>query len=243
MTDTQPDMPLPTLFDAIAAGDLEAVEALITAGHPLDGCMDDPSGDGVLHMAAVMGDTKMTGLLLKHGADPMQQNAFGQRPHDIAVLLRHENVEIVLRAKLPAFVPPFKPVAPAFDAAVPLNDLRAQSQSRMASLLADMTAAHGADALLKYLAARARAGDHPNPNDLLSPGCDGRSTAQHVTDAGRLVDLFSPDIWRNALPKFERLWSAMPSPLCAAAQVDYDMLQNRLNAEKLKSLSRPRFRR
>ena|SRR5581483_2410545 len=79
-----------TLFEACAAGELERAERLIA---------DDPaainafSGDGwtPLHLAAFFGHTKITELLLAHGADvaARSKNANGNRPLHAALAGNH----------------------------------------------------------------------------------------------------------------------------------------------------------
>jgi ankyrin repeat protein len=57
-------------------------------------------GNTPLHHAASRGNTEIASKLLRHGANPVLKNEFGQTPLDLSMLMKHPNVSAMLKKKV-----------------------------------------------------------------------------------------------------------------------------------------------
>ena len=99
-------LPAPTysLHDAAAAGDMSAVDLLLSAGlssNELNARRSTP-----LHIAALKGHREIAALLLAHGADPNAANMGGSTPLHAAVEMgQHELAELLVSSGADASSP------------------------------------------------------------------------------------------------------------------------------------------
>ena len=99
-------LPAPTysLHDAAAAGDMSAVDLLLTAGlssNELNARRSTP-----LHISALKGHREIAALLLAHGADPNAANMGGSTPLHAAVEMgQHELAELLVSSGADASSP------------------------------------------------------------------------------------------------------------------------------------------
>lgn len=83
----RPQAPPADLLDAVAAGDSAAAEKFLAADKS---CLrQERSGLYPIHLAALNNDTAMTGLLIKHGANPVMKTAQGVSPFSYAAAAGH----------------------------------------------------------------------------------------------------------------------------------------------------------
>ena len=76
-----------TIYEAVAAGDVNDVRRHIIKQHPID--MKDDSGATALHIAALRDDTTMLGLLLRAGAELNAEDNKGRLAIGYAAIRGH----------------------------------------------------------------------------------------------------------------------------------------------------------
>ena len=86
------------LHAAVIRAALEDVDTLVELGAEVN--MKGDLGNPPLHHAASRGNVEIVSKLLGYGADASVKNEFGQTPGDLATLMKHSDVAILLKKRI-----------------------------------------------------------------------------------------------------------------------------------------------